>query len=41
MKKYFKDRMWKKERSGNSLSESFSSIEVPKDVGFGRNSWRL
>ncbi|MDY3319275.1 Nramp family divalent metal transporter [Riemerella anatipestifer] len=34
MKKYFKDRMWKKERSGNSLSESFSSIEVPKDVGF-------
>ncbi|AIH02858.1 Manganese transport protein MntH [Riemerella anatipestifer CH3] len=26
--------MWKKERSGNSLSESFSSIEVPKDVGF-------
>ncbi len=23
-----------KERSGNSLSESFSSIEVPKDVGF-------
>ncbi|ADQ81834.1 Nramp family divalent metal transporter [Riemerella anatipestifer] len=34
MKKYFKDKMWKKERSGNSLSESFSSIEVPKDVGF-------
>ncbi|MHA3046586.1 Nramp family divalent metal transporter [Riemerella anatipestifer] len=34
MKKYFKDRMWKKERSGNSLSESFSSIEVPKDAGF-------
>ncbi|MDY3316086.1 Nramp family divalent metal transporter [Riemerella anatipestifer] len=34
MKKYFKDRTWKKERSGNSLSESFSSIEVPKDAGF-------
>ncbi|MBT0549093.1 Nramp family divalent metal transporter [Riemerella anatipestifer] len=34
MKKYFKDRVWKKERSGNSLSESFSSIEVPKDAGF-------
>ncbi|MDR7693960.1 Nramp family divalent metal transporter [Riemerella anatipestifer] len=34
MKKYFKDRMWKKERSGNSLSESFSSIEIPKDAGF-------
>ncbi|MDY3547549.1 Nramp family divalent metal transporter [Riemerella anatipestifer] len=36
MKKYFKDRMWKKERSGNSLSESFSSIEVPKDASFWR-----
>ncbi|MBT0551870.1 Nramp family divalent metal transporter [Riemerella anatipestifer] len=36
MKKYFRDRAWKKERSGNSLSESFSSIEVPKDAGFWR-----
>lgn len=27
---------WRKERSGNSLSESFASVEIPKDAGFWR-----
>lgn len=27
---------WRKERSSNSLSESFSSVHVPKDAGFWR-----
>ena len=27
---------WRYERSSNSLSESFSSVHVPKDAGFWR-----
>ncbi len=29
-------KAWRRERSGNSLSESFASVEVPKDRGFYR-----